>query len=212
MPDPEVGVHLVLAEEEHPPQPVIVLHGVPPEDLDRPGGRALLTGDRSHKGALAGAVAAQEAWSSSWPFLMFIFLLALGEDYNILMMTRIREEARALRLRDAVARSIGVTGTTVTSAGLVLAGSFLVLAVVGGSESGGSQIRDIGLGLALGILMDAFLVRTLLVPSVAIQLGRWNWWPSRASGTRQPSRTPQEMTGPQTPDARVSSPAGHPAA
>ena len=113
------------------------------------------------------------------PFLMFIFLLALGEDYNILMMTRIREEARTLRLRDAVTRSIGVTGTTVTSAGLVLAGTFLVLAVVAGSEPGGSQIRDIGLGLALGILMDAFLVRTLLVPSAVILLGRWNWWPSR---------------------------------
>jgi putative drug exporter of the RND superfamily len=145
------------------------------------------------------------------PFLMFIFLLAPGEDYNILM-TRIREEARALRLRDAVARSMGVTGTTVTSAGLVLAGSFLVLTVVGGSGSGGSQIRDIGLGLVFGILMDAFLVRTLLVPSVVILLGRWNWWPSRASGTRQPSRAQQGMTGPRAPDARVSSAAGRPAA
>ena len=111
------------------------------------------------------------------PFLMFIFLLALGEDYNILVMTRIREEARKLSLRDAVSRAVAVTGTTVTSAGLVLAGSFLVLTLVAGG-SGGEQIRDIGLSLALGILMDTFLVRTLLVPSTVVLLGRWNWWPS----------------------------------
>jgi putative drug exporter of the RND superfamily len=115
------------------------------------------------------------------PFLMFIFLLALGEDYNILMMTRIREEAHKLRLRDAVTRALSATGTTITSAGLVLAGSFIVLTVVAGSGSGGSQVRDIGLGLALGILMDTFLVRTLLVPSTVVLLGRWNWWPSRMS-------------------------------
>ena len=111
------------------------------------------------------------------PFLMFIFLLALGEDYNILVMTRIREEAHRLPLRQAVAKAIEVTGTTVTSAGLVLAGSFIVLTIAAGS--GNSQIRDIGLGLALGILMDTFLVRTLLVPSTVVLLGKWNWWPSK---------------------------------
>jgi len=113
------------------------------------------------------------------PFLMFIFLLALGEDYNILVMTRIREEAHQLPLRQAVAKAVGVTGTTVTSAGLVLAGSFIVLTVAAGSGPNGSQVRDIGLGLALGILMDTFLVRTLLVPSTVVLLGKWNWWPSR---------------------------------
>jgi RND superfamily putative drug exporter len=119
------------------------------------------------------------------PFLMFIFLLALGEDYNILVMTRIREEAHRLPLREAVARAISVTGTTVTSAGMVLAGTFLVLAVVGGTGKGGSsQILDIGIGLALGILMDTFLVRTLLVPSTVVLLGRWNWWPSKITVDR----------------------------
>jgi putative drug exporter of the RND superfamily len=118
------------------------------------------------------------------PFLMFIFLLALGEDYNILVMTRIREEAHRLPLRAAVSRAIGVTGTTVTSAGLVLAGSFLVLALVGGTgPAGSSQVLDIGVGLALGILMDTFLVRTLLVPSTVVLLGRWNWWPSKLTAT-----------------------------
>jgi RND superfamily putative drug exporter len=113
------------------------------------------------------------------PFLMFIFLLALGEDYNILVMTRIREEAHKLPLRDAVTKAIGMTGTTVTSAGLVLAGTFIVFGIVAGGQSGGSQFRDIALGLALGILMDTFLVRTLLVPSIVVLLGRWNWWPSK---------------------------------
>jgi RND superfamily putative drug exporter len=123
------------------------------------------------------------------PFLMFIFLLALGEDYNILMMSRIREEARQLPLRDAVTRALSATGSTITSAGLVLAGTFIVLTVVAGSGSGGSQVRDIGLGLALGILMDTFLVRTLLVPSTVVLLGRWNWWPSRMS-------RPENVIGP----------------
>src|SRR5712691_2470090 len=113
------------------------------------------------------------------PFLMFIFILALGEDYNILVMTRIREEARKQPLREAVIRAVGMTGTTVTSAGLVLAGTFVVFGLVAGSGAGGSQFRDIAFGLAFGILMDTFLVRTLLVPSTVVLLGKWNWWPSR---------------------------------
>ncbi len=121
------------------------------------------------------------------PFLMFIFLLALGEDYNILVMTRIREEARTRRLRDAVIRAVAMSGPTVTAAGIVLAGSFAVLAIVAGSAPGASQIRDIGFGLAIGILMDTFLVRTLLVPSVVALLGRWNWWPGRLSRETGPS-------------------------
>ncbi|MDA8357015.1 MAG: MMPL family transporter [Actinomycetota bacterium] len=112
------------------------------------------------------------------PFLMFIFLLALGEDYNILVMTRIREEAHHRPIRQAVVRAVGMTGPTVTSAGLVLAGSFAVLAIVGGSGASGPDIREIGFGLAVGILLDTFFVRTVLVPSMVALLGRWNWWPS----------------------------------
>src|SRR6202012_2386542 len=113
------------------------------------------------------------------PFLLFIFLLALGEDYNILVMTRIREEAHHMPLREAVAKAIGVPGPTVTSAGLVLAGTFAVFAVVGGSGSGGSQIRDVGIGLAGGGIMEPFGGRTVLVPGTVVLLGKWNWWPSK---------------------------------
>ena len=114
------------------------------------------------------------------PFLMFVFLLALGEDYNILVMTRIREEAAGLPVRQAVVAAVSRTGPTITSAGLILAGTFGVFAVFGGGVMGG-QLQPIGLGLALGILLDTFGVRTLLVPAAAVLLGRWNWWPSRMS-------------------------------
>jgi RND superfamily putative drug exporter len=131
------------------------------------------------------------------PFLMFIFLLALGEDYNILVMTRIREEARHMELRPAVIRAVGRTGPTVTSAGMVLAGTFAVLGFSAGNGPGSSQVREIGFGLAIGILMDTFLVRTLLVPSTVALLGRWNWWPSRIS------MEPDEGTPPSPPEPRA---------
>ncbi len=115
------------------------------------------------------------------PFLMFVFLMALGSDYNILVMTRIREEAQKRSLLSAIRHAVGVTGTTVTTAGVILGGTFAVLAVAGGSTSGGDQIKQIGYGIAAGVLMDTFLVRTILVPSFVAILGRWNWWPSALS-------------------------------
>jgi putative drug exporter of the RND superfamily len=108
------------------------------------------------------------------PFFMFIFIMALGQDYNILVMTRIREEAHFAPLTTAVRHAVEATGTTVTSAGLILAGTFGVL-----TATGDTQIVEIGVGLAAGILLDTFFVRTLLVPSIVVLLGRWNWWPSR---------------------------------
>jgi RND superfamily putative drug exporter len=127
-------------------------------------------------------IAGQPGLTFILPFLLFMFLLALGEDYNILVMSRIREEAHRLPLPEAVSRALKVTGTTVTSAGLVLAGTFGVLAIVGSGSAGQQNVRTIvvvGVGLALGVLMDTFLVRTLLVPSAVVLIGRWNWWPSR---------------------------------
>ena len=115
------------------------------------------------------------------PFLMFVFLMALGSDYNILVMTRIREEAHRLPLLSAIRHAVAVTGTTVTTAGVILGGTFAVLAVAGGSSAGGDQIKQIGYGIAAGVLMDTFLVRTILVPSFVAVLGHWNWWPSALS-------------------------------
>jgi RND superfamily putative drug exporter len=110
------------------------------------------------------------------PFLLFIFGMALGEDYNILVMSRIREEDHdKVKLREAITKAIGVTGTTVTSAGLILAGTFAVLGLVGGQ----SEVQQIGFSIAFGILLDTFFVRTLFVPSIAVLIGRWNWWPSK---------------------------------
>jgi RND superfamily putative drug exporter len=129
------------------------------------------------------------------PFLMFLFLLALGEDYNILVMTRIREEAKHLPLREAVRRAMAATSTTVASAGLVLAGTFAVFAIAGGS-AGGSEVVDIGAGIALGVLMDTFLVRTVLVPATVVLLGRWNWWPAKLSRKdREPLRPEPRPVG-----------------
>jgi len=109
------------------------------------------------------------------PFMLFIFCMALGEDYNILVMSRIREEAHTEpTLNAAITKAIGITGTTVTSAGLLLAGSFGVLGLVGGD-----QVEQIGYSIAFGILLDTFFVRTLLVPSIVTLIGRWNWWPSK---------------------------------
>jgi len=117
------------------------------------------------------------------PFLLFVFAMALGEDYNILVMSRIREEAQSSpSLSEAITKAIDVTGSTVTSAGVILAGTFIVLGFSGGS--GNSQVQQIGFSIAFGILLDTFFVRTLLVPSIAVLLGRWNWWPSKLS--RQP--------------------------
>lgn len=112
------------------------------------------------------------------PFLLFIFGMALGQDYNILVMSRIREEAHKEKsLFAAVTKAIGITGTTVTSAGLILAGTFSILGIVGGN----TQVEQIGFGVAFAILLDTFFVRTLLVPSIVALLGRWNWWPSKLS-------------------------------
>ena len=138
------------------------------------------------------------------PFLMFVFLLALGEDYNILVMTRIREEARHHGLAKAVIRAVGRTGPTVTSAGMVLAGTFAVLAFEA-SGPGSGQVRDVGFGLAIGVLMDTFLVRTLLVPSTVALLGRWNWWPSRPASP-EPLEPPEPSSAPDREVASLPSP------
>ena len=108
------------------------------------------------------------------PFLLFVFLMALGEDYNILVMSRIREEAGHAPLRAAVRTASHHTGTTVTSAGLILAATFASAGVTGAT----TQLKQLGTAIALGVLIDTFLVRTLMVPAIVVLCRRWNWWPS----------------------------------
>jgi RND superfamily putative drug exporter len=124
------------------------------------------------------------------PFLLFVFLMALGSDYNILVMRRIREEAHHLPLREAVREAIARTGGTVTTAGIILAGTFALLALEGNTN----QVRQVGLGVAAGILMDTFLIRTLLIPALVVLLGRWNWWPAPLFRRASPISVPEVPT------------------
>ena len=129
------------------------------------------------------------------PFLLFVFLMALGSDYNILVMRRIREEAHSQPLRAAVREAISRTGGTVTAAGMILAGTFALLAVEGNTD----QVRQVGFGVAAGILMDTFLIRTLLIPALVVLLGRWNWWPAplfRRASTIPAPEVPTDQTDP----------------
>lgn len=118
---------------------------------------------------------------------MFIFLAALGADYNILIMTRVREEIRARGLVEGTRLAVARTGGVITSAGLILAGTFSILATL--------PLRDIfqlGFAVMLGVLLDTFVVRALFVPSLVILLRRWNWWPVRLNS---PSSAEADASG-----------------
>lgn len=110
------------------------------------------------------------------PLFIFVILVALGADYNIFLVSRIREESRELPIREAVRRSITHTGGVITACGIILAGTFATLLT-----SPMEVVFQLGLAISLGVLLDTFLVRALLVPAIAVLLKRWNWWPSRLS-------------------------------
>jgi putative drug exporter of the RND superfamily len=115
-----------------------------------------------------------EALDQSLVLSSFIFLVALGIDYNIFLMTRVREEAIRIGHGPGVLRALAVTGGVITSAGLVLAATFSVLAtlpLVGLAET--------GVLVGLGVLLDTFVVRSVLVPALALDTGRAIWWPGR---------------------------------
>ena len=112
----------------------------------------------------------------SVPLFGFVFLVALGVDYNIFLATRIREEALTHGPRTAITRGLAVTGGVITSAGVVLAATFAALGVIPIMF-----MVQLGFIVAFGVLLDTFVVRSLLVPAIAHELGRWLWWPSRLS-------------------------------
>jgi len=144
------------------------------------------------------------------PFL-FVVLVALGADYNIFIMSRIREEADAgHEIHEATTRGLVLTGRIITSAGLILAGTFaaLMLAPL-------PNLRQIGFGVTVGILIDTFIVRSLLVPAATLLLGPKAFWPSvpkheRGDGTTAPPAGPRHTDAPDEPvraDGERSSPA-----
>jgi putative drug exporter of the RND superfamily len=110
----------------------------------------------------------------SLPLFGFIFLVALGVDYNIFLMARVREEAERHGTHEGMLRGLAVTGAVITSAGIVLAGTFSVLAVLPLVT-----LTQIGFLVAFGVLLDTFIVRSILLPATVLELDRRIWWPSR---------------------------------
>jgi len=123
----------------------------------------------------------------SFPLFAFVFLVALGVDYNIFLMTRVREETLIHGTREGILKGLTVTGGVITSAGIVLAATFLVLAVLPLVS-----LRQVGFAVALGVLIDAFIVRTTLVPALAYDIGRKIWWPSSLAKKDTPGEQPEQ--------------------
>jgi len=117
----------------------------------------------------------------SLPLFAFIFLVALGVDYNIFLMTRVREETLRHGTRMGTIRGLAVTGGVITSAGIVLAGTFSTLAVLPLVS-----LTEIGFTIAVGVLLDTFVVRSILVPALVLDTGDRVWWPSPLSSGRRP--------------------------
>lgn len=115
------------------------------------------------------------------PTFMAVFLIALGADYNVFIMSRIREESHRLGNHEGTRKAIARTGGVITSAGLILAGTFAVLLL-----PPLELLKQIGFSVAAGILLDTFIIRALMVPSIVFLCGRWNWWPSSASRKEAP--------------------------
>jgi len=120
---------------------------------------------------------------TAFPLYAFVFLVALGIDYNIFLMTRVREEANRRDARRGALTGLAATGGVITSAGFVLAGTFAVLATLPSTS-----LTEVGFAVAFGILLDTIVVRSVLVTAINLDIGRWMWWPSRLAGKPDPAR------------------------
>ncbi|MFC4472030.1 MMPL family transporter [Streptomyces xiangluensis] len=125
--------------------------------------------------------------STDFPLFVFVFLVALGIDYNIFLTTRIREEAARQGTRPGVVTGLAATGAVITSAGLVLAGTFAALGTLPMVA-----FAEIGFAVALGVLLDTFIVRSILVTSLFLDVGPKVWWPHRLA--REDSGAPPPTT------------------
>ena len=111
---------------------------------------------------------------TAMPLFVFVFLVALGIDYNIFLMTRVREESKRSGTRPGAITGLGATGGVITSAGLILAGTFATLGTLPLVI-----LTEIGFTVAIGVLIDTIVVRSVLVTALTLDIGRWMWWPSR---------------------------------
>ena len=126
------------------------------------------------------------AWSI--PGTAFLVLVAVGADYNLLLISRIRDEAH-LGLRSGVIRTVGATGGVITSAGLIFAASMLGL-----TFSSLNTVVQMGFVIGVGLLLDTFLVRTVTVPAMAVLVGKANWWPSKPIvAMNRPTKSPASV-------------------
>ncbi len=119
---------------------------------------------------------------TSFPLLVYVFLVALGIDYNIFLMTRVREEAHRRDTRHGAITGLAATGGVITSAGFVLAGTFAALATLPLTFT-----TELGFAVAFGILLDTIIVRSVLVTALNLDIGRWMWWPSKLAHTPDPA-------------------------
>ena len=110
----------------------------------------------------------------SFPLFAFIFLVALGIDYNIFLMTRVREESQRMGTRAGMTKALTVTGGVITSAGIVLAATFAVLGILPLVF-----LAELGFAVGFGVLLDTMLVRSILVPALVHEIGPKVWWPSK---------------------------------
>jgi RND superfamily putative drug exporter len=142
-----------------------------------------------------------ETTDSAFPLFVFVFLVALGIDYNIFLMTRVREEAHDHGTRRAALIALAATGGVITSAGFVLASTFAVLGTLPLTF-----LTQLGIAVALGVLLDTIIVRSVLVTSLNLDVGRHMWWPSALAKRRdEPETAPAD-------GARVPVPRGDSAA
>lgn len=111
---------------------------------------------------------------NSFPLFAFIFLVALGIDYNIFLMTRVREESAKIGTRAGIIKGVTVTGAVITSAGIVLAATFAVLGLLPLVP-----LAELGFAVAFGVLLDTIIVRSILVPALVHEIGPKIWWPSK---------------------------------
>ena len=116
---------------------------------------------------------------TSFPLFAFIFLVALGIDYNIFLMTRVREESVKIGTRAGVIKGLTVTGGVITSAGIVLASTFGVLGILPLVF-----LAELGFAVAFGVLLDTLIVRTILVPALSYDIGSKIWWPSKLQSNK----------------------------